>query len=37
MASVVQYVNDMLVEYENSGGGLVNVLVKQLTLIRTGE
>jgi ABC-type uncharacterized transport system involved in gliding motility auxiliary subunit len=30
MAQVVQYVIDMLKEYENSGKGLVNVIIKQL-------
>jgi len=30
MAQVVKYIEDMLKEYENAGGGLVNVIIKQL-------
>ena len=37
MAQVVQYVEDILKEYENSGNGLVNIVIKELSYEKSSD
>ncbi len=37
MAQIVQYVEDLLKEYENAGNGLVNVVIKELSYEKSND